>query len=120
MVIYLSEKDTEEQADKNLYVGDEYAEDEGEAGETTNELEGLYDLLLPPGIPESIIIELVEEFDLEATLRKVNTSTETGQIAQREVLVLRGDQDSVNKAHDYMINRMRNLSEDFKSPWVKY
>jgi hypothetical protein len=119
-VIYLTEKESEEQADEKIFVGDEYAEDDEQVEEPTNELEGLYDLLLPPGIPESIIVELVEEFDLEATMRVVKSSDEKGGIGEREVLVLRGDQDSVNNAHDYMINRMRNISEDFKSPWVKY
>ena len=118
-MIYLSEKKSKEQADENIYIGDEYAEDEEKVEDSTNELKGLYDLLLPPGIPESIIVELVEEFDLEATMRVVNTSNENGAIGEREVLVLRGDQDSVNNAHDHMINRMRNLREDFKSPWVK-
>lgn len=118
-MIYLTEKEQNEQPDENIYIGDEYAEDEEKVDDSTNELKGLYDLLLPPGIPESIIVELVEEFDLEATMRVVNTSNENGGVGEREVLVLRGDQDSVNNAHDYMINRMRNLSQDFKSPWVK-
>ena len=118
-MIYLSEIESKEQTDENIYIGDEYAEDEGQGEKPTNELEGLFDLLLPPGIPESIIVDLVEEFDLEVTMRLVKTSNENGAIEEREVLVLRGDQDSVNNAHDQMINRMRNLSEDFKSPWVK-
>lgn len=112
----MTEKNSQEKADENVYVGDEYAEPE-EIEEKENELEGLYDLMIPPGVPESLIVELVEEFNLEPTLRMANV--DIVEMDQRELLVLRGDLDTVNEAHDYLIKRLHELSEEFKSPWVK-
>ena len=114
-MIYLAKKRTTEQDEKKLYIGDEYAEEEG-LTEDENELEGLYDLVIPPGVPESIIVELVEEFDLEPVNRLTNVNiVETDQ---RELLALRGELDIVNEAHDYMMKRLHELPEEFKSPWV--
>ncbi|MCL7476117.1 MAG: hypothetical protein SCH39_12440 [Methanosarcinales archaeon] len=104
---------------KNVYIGDEFTEeDELEGKPEVNELEGLYDLMIPPGVPESLIVELVEEFDLEPVTRLANV--QIVEIDPREILVLRGDLETVNMAHDYMVKRMREISTGgFKSPWVK-
>jgi hypothetical protein len=110
-------KEEKKQDDEELYIGDEYAEEE-ENEEEENELEGLYDLMIPPGVPESLIVELVEEFDLEPTSRIANV--DIVELDQRELIALRGDLETVNEAHDYMIRRMHEITEnEFKSPWVK-
>ena len=116
-MIYLAKKKHAKQGEEDQYIGDEYAE-EGETEGEVNELEGLYDLLVPPGVPESLIVELVEEFDLEPTWRVANV--DIVEVDQRELIALRGDLDTVNEAHDYMIRRMHEIPEEaFKSPWVK-
>ena len=104
--------------EENVYIGDEFTEEEDLKGnQEVNELEGLYDLMIPPGVPESLIIELVEEFDLEPVTRLTNV--EIIEVDAREILVLRGELEIVNEAHDYMIKRMHEISTDgFKSPWV--
>ena len=81
-------------------------------------MEGLYDLMIPPGVPESVIVELVEEFDLEPVSRTANV--DIVEVDPREILMLRGDLETVNEAHDYMIKRTHEvIGEAFKSPWVK-
>lgn len=114
-MIYLVKKKKKEQDEENLFIGDEYAEEE-KLTEEEHELEGLYDLVIPPGVPESIIVELVEEFDLEPVNRLSNV--DIVEIDQRELLALRGELDTVNEAHDYMMQRLHELQDEFKSPWV--
>ncbi len=116
----LAKKRSDKTDEENLFIGDEYAEeDDSERQETTeNEMEGLYDLMIPPGIPESVIVELVEEFELEPVSRSANV--DVVEVDPREILMLRGDLETVNEAHDYMIKRMHEVVEEvFKSPWVK-
>ncbi len=117
----MAKKRSEKTDEENQFIGDEYAEeDDSERQEETteNEMEGLYDLMIPPGIPESVIVELVEEFDLEAVSRTANV--DIVEVDAREILMLRGDLETVNEAHDYMIQRTHEvLKEAFKSPWVK-
>ncbi|MCK4937676.1 MAG: hypothetical protein KAR85_03615 [Methanosarcinales archaeon] len=100
-------------------MGDEFTEEEDLGGkQEVDELEGLYDLMIPPGVPESLIVELVEEFDLEPVTRLTNV--EIIEVDTREILVLRGKLEAVNAAHDYMIKRMREISNGgYKSPWVE-
>ena len=116
----MAKKRSEKTDDENLFIGDEYAEedDSEEQGTKENEMEGLYDLMIPPGVPESVIVELVEEFELEPVSRTANV--DIVEVDPREILMLRGDLETVNEAHDYMIKRTHEvIGEAFKSPWVK-
>ncbi len=116
----LTKKRSEKTNEENQFIGDEYAEedDSEEQVTTENEMEGLYDLMIPPGIPESVIVEMVEEFDLEPVSRAANV--DIVEVDSREILMLRGDLETVNEAHDYMIKRTHEVVEEaFKSPWVK-
>jgi hypothetical protein len=116
----LAKKRSDKTDKNNLFIGDEYTEEDDSEGQETieNEMEGLYDLMIPPGIPESVIVELVEEFDLEPVSRAANV--DIVEVDPREILMLRGDLETVNEAHDYMIKRTHEvIKEAFKSPWVK-
>ncbi len=116
----MAKKRSEKTDEENQFIGDEYAEEDVSKEQDTveNEMEGLYDLMVPPGIPESVIVELVEEFDLEPVSRTANV--DIVEVDPREILMLRGDLETVNEAHDYMIQRTHEvLKEAFKSPWVK-
>ncbi len=87
-------------------VGDEFEE----VTETDKEeLRGLFDLVLPPGLPHKIIMEAVDKFNLEVTTRKV--ALKTIDIDKENLLVLRGKLDDVNNAHDYIYQK---LNERYK------
>jgi hypothetical protein len=84
-------------------IGDEFVE-EDESSENLNELKGLFDLVLPPGVPQRIIMEVQEKFNLELVTRKCDVKTI--DVESDNLLVLRGELDSVNKAHDYMFEKL--------------
>ncbi len=91
--------------DKPKYIGDEFAdEDETEVEAEENPLEGLYDLVLPPGVPHKVIMEAIDKFNLEVSTRKC--AVKTIDVEKENLLVLRGELDSVNKAHDYIYQKM--------------
>jgi len=92
------------------YIGDEFVEeDETSTDENKNALEGLYDLVLPPGIPHKLILEVMDQFNLEVAVRKC--AVQTVDTEPDNLLTLRGELDSVNKAHDYIFQK---LSERYK------
>jgi hypothetical protein len=92
------------------YIGDEFVEeDETTKDENEKALEGLYDLVLPPGIPHKLILEVIDQFNLEVTTRKC--AVQTIDVEPDNLLTLRGELDSVNKAHDYIFQK---LSERYK------
>jgi hypothetical protein len=65
-----------------------------------NNLEDLYDLIIPPGTPSYIIYDLVEEFNLEPLERTINVNIV--ECDEREVIVLRGELEEVRKAEKYL------------------
>ncbi|MDO8726243.1 MAG: hypothetical protein Q7J35_09270 [Candidatus Methanoperedens sp.] len=87
------------------YVGDEYVEeDESAVPEEQKQLEGLFDLVLPPGVPHTLIVDAMEKFNLEVSTRKC--AVKTIDVDTDNLLILRGELDSVNKAHDYIFQKM--------------
>ncbi|HII01814.1 TPA: hypothetical protein HA351_09265 [Methanosarcinaceae archaeon] len=92
---------------------------EKEAKEGANvELEGFYDLVIPPGTVMSIIYDLVEEFNLEPINRKMPVKIANSE--EREVLVLRGSLEQVQAAEKFLYEEMNAWlegdSKDSKNP----
>ena len=89
-------------------IGDEFIEeDETSKTEREKALEGLYDLILPPGVPHKLIMEVMDKFNLEATTRKC--AVKTIDIEDDNLLTLRGELDSINNAHDYIYKKMSEM-----------
>lgn len=87
------------------YIGDEFVEeDETSINPDEKALEGLYDLVLPPGVPQRIIMEVMEKFNLEVVTRKC--AVQTIDVESDNLLTLRGELDSVNNAHDYIYKKL--------------
>ena len=84
------------------FVGEEFEEITDQ--EEKEELEELFDLVLPPGMHHKIIMEAVDKFNLEVTTRKV--ALKTIDVDKENLLVLRGKLDDVNNAHDYIYQKM--------------
>ncbi|MDK2892310.1 hypothetical protein [Methanohalophilus sp.] len=76
------------------------SKDKQQASDSSDILEGLYDLIIPPGTPSYIIYDLVEEFDLEPLERKINVNIV--ECEEREVIVLRGKLETVQEAEKYL------------------
>ena len=68
--------------------------------EINKELEGMYDLIIPPGTPSAIIYDLVEEYDLEPVDRKMNVNVVESDV--REVLCLRGKLEQIQAAEQFL------------------
>ena len=86
-------------------IGDEFVEeDETIKSEEEKALEGLFDLVLPPGVPQKMIMEVQEKFNLELITRKC--AVKTVDVDSENLLVLRGELDSVNNAHDYIYEKL--------------
>ena len=74
----------------------------GDEEEIVEEQEGLYDLVIPPGVPVSLIHELILEFDLEPHSKTSSGSVEEGELFDMTLIVLRGDLETVRRAEKYL------------------
>jgi len=83
-----------------------------ETKENKEDLTGLYDLAIPLSMPISVIRELVEKFELEALLRPGKMDM-TGEVMDREILVLRGDLDTIKEAEKYMFEALDRKVEEW-------
>ena len=95
-----------------------------ETKETKEDLEGLYDLAIPLSMPVTVIRELVEKFDVEPVLRPGKMDM-TGEVMDREILVLRGDLETVKAVEKYMFEALdRKIaqwsSKDREEKYKKY
>ena len=89
---------------KPKYIGEEFVEEEDVVEGKGNDVEGLYDLVLPPGVTHKVIMEAIEKFNLEVATRKC--AMKTVDVEPENLLVLRGELESVNSAHDYIYKKM--------------
>jgi len=92
--------------------------------EEAEDLTGLFDLAIPLSMPVSVIRELVETFDLDL-IRRPGKMDMTGEVMDREILVLRGDLETVKAAEKYMFEALdRKLAEwsskDREEKYKKY
>lgn len=75
-----------------------------EREEEKNELEGLYDLVIPPGTPTSIIFDMVEEFDLEPVDREIMVNIVDSD--KRKLVALRGKLEIIQEAEKYLYDEL--------------
>nr|QNO47616.1 hypothetical protein PGBELJNO_00014 [Methanosarcinales archaeon ANME-2c ERB4] len=76
----------------------------GDENEFVEEPEGLYDLVIPPGVPVSLIHEMILEFDLEPHAKTSSGSVEEGELFDMTLVVLRGDLETVRRAEKYLFD----------------
>lgn len=76
-----------------------------EASGENAELKNLYDLVVPMGVPISIIMDMVEMFDLEAIDRMI--TIREPEVAQTPVIALRGPLENVLEAEKFMKEEMK-------------
>lgn len=87
---------------------------ESPKNENKEDLEGLYDLAIPLSMPVSVIRELVEKFELDLLRRKAKMDM-TGEVMDREILVLRGDLETVKAAEKYMFEALDKKLDSWNS-----
>ncbi len=78
--------------------------------------EGLYDLIVPPGIPRSIIVEITKKFGVELVIRREKLHFANMDGDERELLAFRGKREAVQEAERYMVKRVQEFIGDEENP----
>ncbi len=98
-------------SEKVLGIEDLLSEDEEVIEEPE---EGLYDLVIPPGVPMTLVMELASEFDLEPHSKTIDSSVEDGALFGMKLVVLRGDRETVERANKYLFEIFDDRIECFE------
>ena len=68
---------------------------------------GKFDLIIPPGTPRKLIIELAKEYNLDVIQRDDRYVTIGVSDIPRELLCIRGDKATVEKMEKILLQRLK-------------
>lgn len=71
--------------------------------------EPLFDVIIPPGVPMSIIVEIVQKYDVEVVDRKQRLKFANMDGDERELLAFRGKQDVAVEVEKFMYQRLKEF-----------
>jgi hypothetical protein len=74
--------------------------------------EQLYDLVIPPGTPQTIIMDIVKTYDVELVERKEPLHFANMDGDERELLAFRGKVEVMQKVEKYFYQKMREFIGD--------
>lgn len=70
--------------------------------------EPLFDVLIPPGVPRSIIVEVVQKFDVQVVERKEPMRFANMEGDERELLAFRGRLEIMEQVEKYLLQRLND------------
>jgi hypothetical protein len=73
--------------------------------------EQLFDLLIPPGVPQSIIVDIMKKFDVKVVDRREKLTFANMEGDERDLLAFRGKLDVVQNVEKYIKDQLRAFVE---------
>jgi hypothetical protein len=74
--------------------------------------EPLYDVLVPPGVPQKIILEIPKKFDVKAVERKERIKFANMEGDERELIAFRGKLEVVQQVEKYMLEQLQTFIKE--------
>lgn len=79
---------------------------------TEAEEEQLFDVLVPPGVPQKLIIEIPKKFNVKVVERLEPLKFANMEGDKRELLAFRGSLDEVKKVEKYLLDQLKAFIEE--------
>jgi hypothetical protein len=79
--------------------------------EKTEPEEQLYDVLVPPGVPQKLIIEISKKFKVKVVERTEKLKFANMDGDERELLAFRGKLEVVQEVEKYMLDQLKAFVE---------
>ncbi len=80
--------------------------------ENTAPEEQLYDVIIPPGVPQKLIIDIPKKFKVKVVERKEKLKFANMEGDERELLAFRGKLDVIKEVEKYMLDQLRAFVKD--------
>lgn len=71
--------------------------------------EQLFDLLIPPGVPRKMIMDIVQKFDVELVTRKERLYFANMEGDERELLAFRGKKEVMEEVQTYLYDELKKF-----------
>jgi hypothetical protein len=75
------------------------------------EEEQRFDVLIPPGVPRTIIADVLRKYDVELVKRKEKLNFANMDGTERELLAFRGKREVVEEVEKFMIEELRKFTD---------
>jgi len=79
--------------------------------EKTEPEEQLYDVLVPPGVPQKLIIEISKKFKVKVVERTEKLKFANMDGDERELLAFRGKLEVIQEVEKYMLDQLKAFVE---------
>lgn len=79
---------------------------------TATEEEQLFDVLIPPGVPQKLIIEISQKFNVKVVERLEPLKFANMEGDKRELLAFRGSLDEIKKVEKYLLDQLKAFVEE--------
>jgi hypothetical protein len=73
--------------------------------------EELFDVVIPPGVPRTIIIDIMKKFDVQVVERKIPLYFANMDGTEREVLAFRGKKELIIEVEKYLKEELAKFIE---------
>ena len=71
--------------------------------------EQLYDIIIPPGVPQKLILDISKKFDVTVVDRKEKIKFANMEGDERELLAFRGKLEEMKKVEKYMREQLKEF-----------
>jgi hypothetical protein len=71
--------------------------------------EEMYDVLVPPGVPRSVIRDVLKKFDVQLVERSVKLQFANMEGDERQLMAFRGKKEVVEQVEAFMLERLREF-----------
>ena len=75
--------------------------------EKTEPEEQLYDIVIPPGVPQKLIVEIPKKFKVKVVERTEKLTFANMEGDERELLAFRGKLEVIKEVEKYMLDELR-------------
>jgi hypothetical protein len=79
--------------------------------EKNNTDEQLYDVIVPPGVPQKVIIDITKKFKVKVVERKEKLTFANMEGEERNLLAFRGKREVVEEVEKYMMDQLKAFIE---------
>jgi len=76
------------------------------------EEEQLFDIVIPPGVPRKMILDVTKKFDVKVVERKEKIKFANMEGDERELLAFRGKRDVMQQVEKYLIDQLKAFVEE--------
>jgi hypothetical protein len=80
--------------------------------EKNNTDEQLYDVIVPPGVPQKVIIDITKKFKVKVVERKEKLTFANMEGEERNLLAFRGKREVVEEVEKYMMDQLKAFIGD--------